>query len=524
MSKTIDALLAARAIDSSDRCFLRFRSGEMTFGCVNERATGLAHGFRNLGVRPTDMVGVLMPNCPEFLLVWFGLMKLGAVLAPINTALRGDGLSYVLSVTQAEVLVVDDQFADEIEGIVADLDRLHTLVVNGDTKVMAKRFPALRVLNLSDLESDDRTPLLPVNREADLALLLFTSGTTGRSKGCELSHRYAVRHAEMFADNLRLRPDDVLYCPFPLFHLDAAILTVMPALVLGATAAVGERFSVNGFWDEVRNFGATVFDFMGATITMLYKQPPNDGDADNLVRLAWGVPLPGFAAQFEMRFDLRLTEVYGLTDAGVVMYEPLDEPQRRVGACGRPTEAFDVRLVDVDDLEVPLGEIGEIAIRPLEASIISERYHRMPTETLAVRGNLWLHTGDRARRDADGFFYFAGRQVEVIRRRGENISAFEIERLMNTHPDILEAAAFGVPSELGEDDVMVSLIPQPGKKIDPKEIVNFCRGRMADFMTPRYIDIVSSLPRTPTEKTEKYRLMETGVTGRTWDREDAGKR
>ena len=186
MSKTIDALLAARAIDSSDRCFLRFRSGEMTFGCVNERATGLAHGFRNLGVRPTDMVGVLMPNCPEFLLVWFGLMKLGAVLAPINTALRGDGLSYVLSVTQAEVLVVDDQFADEIEGIVADLDRLHMLVVNGDTKVMAKRFPALRVLNLSDLESDDRTPLLPVNREADLALLLFTSGTTGRSKGCEL--------------------------------------------------------------------------------------------------------------------------------------------------------------------------------------------------------------------------------------------------------------------------------------------------------------------------------------------------
>ena len=338
-------------------------------------------------------------------------------------------------------------------------------------------------------------------------MVLFTSGTTGRSKGCMLSHRYAVRHAQLFAQHMQLRADDVLYCPFALFHVDAAIFTVMPALELGAAAAIGRRFSVSGFWDEVRGFGATVFDFMGATLTLLHKRDRDPRDADNPVRLAWGVPMPPWAEDFEQRFGLRLTELYGLTDAGIPIYSPLDEP-RRAGSCGRVVEPFEVRIDD-----------GEIVIRSREPGLLMDGYFGMPDETREAFRDGWFHTGDLGRVDADGWFHFVGRRKEVIRRRGENISSFEVEEVVGSHPDVLEAAAYGVPSELLEEEVMVAVVPRRGRTLDPARLLEHCALRMARHMLPRYVDVVDALPRTPTEKVEKYRLVERGVTGRTWDRE-----
>ena len=297
-------------------------------------------------------------------------------------------------------------------------------------------------------------------------------------------------------EHFGLRSDDVLYCPYPLFHLDASVLTVMPALVLGATAAIGARFSASGFWPEVRAFGATVFDFMGATLTILHKQPERDDDRDNPVRLGWGVPLPDFAPQFEQRFGLRLVEAYGSTDVGVPIYSRPGEP-RRPGACGRPIDAYDVRLFDGDDVEVPVGAVGEIVVRPNEPSLICDGYLGMPAETVRATRNLWFHTGDLARRDADGFIYFVGRGTDTIRRRGENISAFEVEEVIEQHPDVVEVAAFGVPSELTEEDVMVTVVARPGRTVDPVDLVSFCVERMARFMVPRYVDVVSALPKTP---------------------------
>jgi crotonobetaine/carnitine-CoA ligase len=322
-------------------------------------------------------------------------------------------------------------------------------------------------------------------------------------------------------EHFELRPDDVLYSPFPLFHLDAAVLTVIPALVLGTTAALAERFSVSRFWDDIRTFGATVFDFMGATLTMLHKAPPRPDDADNPARLAWGVPVPEFAPAFEARFGLRLVEAYGSTDAGVPIYQPLHAP-RRPGSCGRAIAAYDVRLLDERDADVPVGEVGEIALRPNEPSLMADGYLGMPAETLAARRNLWFHTGDLARQDADGFFYFVGRRTDSIRRRGENISAFEVEEALKLHPQVLDAAAYGVPSELTEDDVMAAIVVRDGEELDVAELVEFAGRHMAQHMVPRYIDIVAELPRTPTEKVEKRRLVEQGVTPTTWDREAAG--
>jgi crotonobetaine/carnitine-CoA ligase len=356
----------------------------------------------------------------------------------------------------------------------------------------------------------DDTTLIPfLHSFADPAMVLFTSGTTGPSKGCVLSHRYAVRQAELMIENLQLRSTDVLYCPFPMFHIDATVLTVIPAMLLATTAAIGDRFSASAFWDEVRAAGATVFDFMGATLTMLHKRPLREDDGDNPARLGWGVPVPEFADDFERRFGVQLVELYGSTDAGIPMYHPVDVP-RRQGSCGRAIPQYDVRLFD--------DSVGELVIRPNEPSLMSDGYYGMPSATLESRRDLWFHTGDLARRDADGYFYFLGRRTDSIRRRGENISAFEVEEVVKLHHSILDAAAFGVPSELTEDDVMVAVVVRPGDTLDPAELIDFCSSRMARHMVPEYVDVVDTLPRTPTEKVEKLQLRERGITPTTWQR------
>jgi crotonobetaine/carnitine-CoA ligase len=318
-------------------------------------------------------------------------------------------------------------------------------------------------------------------------------------------------------DQFGFSESDVFYCPFPLFHIDGAVLTIGPALVLGTIAAIGERFSVSGFWPEVRRFGATVFDFMGATLTLLHKASRLPDDADNLVRLAWGVPLPDeLAPDFERRFGLRLVELYGSTDAGLPLYHPVDM-QRRAGSCGKAIAAYDTRIVDDEGFEVPIGTVGELVVRPNEPSLMADGYLKMPEATLASRGDLWFHTGDLLRVDDDGFHYFVGRSTDTIRRRGENISAFEVEEVVKLHPDVVDAAAFGVPSELTEEDVMVAVVARPQSEFAPADLIEFCSRRMARHMVPRYVDFVIELPRTPTEKVQKQLLTDRGITPSTWD-------
>ncbi|MFZ9017279.1 MAG: AMP-binding protein [Ilumatobacteraceae bacterium] len=494
--RTIPELLADRAQTHPDRPFLRFADGDITFAELAAWSGGLAEHFRSLGIGRGDLVPVMMPNRAEFVAAWFALAELGAVTTMINTAMRGPALAHALALSGSGIAVVDPMFTDTPE------------------------LEPFRLVDLPDRLDLDRSPAsrAVAVHPHDPAMIMFTSGTTGRSKGCVLSHRYAVRQAELMVEHLELRPDDVLYCPFPLFHLDGSVLTVMPALVLGTTAAIGERFSATGFWPEIRRFDATVFDFMGATLTMLHKAPTRADDADNPARLAWGVPVPEFADEFETRFGLRLVELYGSTDAGLPIYQPLDEP-RRPGSCGRAIPSYDVRIVDEDDRPVDVGAVGEMVIRPNEPSIMSQGYFGAPDATVAANRNLWFHTGDLARQDEDGWFYYVGRSTDSIRRRGENISAFEVEEVVKLHPDVLDAAAYGVASELTEQDVMVAVVPRSPGRLDPHELVEFCRSRMARHMLPRYVEVVDALPRTPTEKVEKRLLAERGVGPDTWDRD-----
>jgi len=510
-----DALLAERARSHGDRTFLRFRAGERSFAETDASAGELAGGLARLGVAPGALVASLLPNCLDAAVLPFAVARRGAVHAPINTAFRGRVLAHVLNLTRAEILVLDDTLAEAVAEVAGELAHLRRVVVRGDAGAAARRLARFDVLPRSALEGGSPAPAAA---PGDLAMLLFTSGTTGRSKGCMISHRYAVRQAELLVEHYELRADDVLYCPFPLFHLDALVLTVMPALVLGTTAAIGTRFSVSGFWDEVRAFGATVFDFMGATLTLLHKRPPALDDRDNPVRLAWGVPVPDWGPDFERRFGLRLFELYGSTDVGVPIYQPLHEP-RVPGSCGRAIAAYDVRLVDAGGADVPVGAVGELAVAAREPGLVCDGYYGMPEETAAARRDGWFLTGDLASRDGAGNVFFAGRRKEAIRRRGENISAFEVEEVVLAHPGVLAAAAYGVPSELTEEEVMVAVVPRPGRVLDPEDLVAHCAAGLAPYMVPRYVDVLDALPLTPTEKVEKYRLVERGVTAATWDRD-----
>ena len=521
---SIGAELRSAAAQAPHATFVRMRGGEWTYRQIDEQTDRLADALARLGVGRGENVSLMLPNCIEFLVTWFALAKLGAVAAPVNTSFRGDALRMAIDLVESRLMVVHGSLLEALEQVRPALAHLREVVVVGAGA-------ARGALAYEDVLASGPVAAVGARSAAraephfsDLCLLLYTSGTTGRSKAAMISHRFVLGQAASVIEGLGLTPRDVLYCPYPLFHLDAAVMTVAPALLMRGVAAIGERFSVSGYWDEVRALGATVFDFMGATLTMLWKQPPHARDRDHVARLGWGVPLPPWAPEFEARFGCRLVELYGSTEAGTFIYTPLDEP-RRPGSCGKPLARWEVALVDQDGVAVAPGETGELLVRPREPSMIMAGYYGMPEASLAAFRDLWFHTGDLLRQDADGYLYFVGRRNDIVRRRGENISAAEVEMGLETHPDVLECAVIGVPSELTEEDLMACVALKPGARAQPEALAEHCAQTMARFMVPRYFRFVDALPKTPTDKVEKFRLREQGVTPDTWDRESrAGTR
>jgi crotonobetaine/carnitine-CoA ligase len=501
---SIASLLAEVAAARPDAVFLRTAEGELTYAETEARAAATAGTLRAAGARAGEPVVLFMHNSLDQIVIWFALARLGAVHVPINTALIGTALTHVFRVTGARLAVVDTDLLPALQDVRANLPELERIIVRGSVEfdALATGAAAL-VAHVDDLAA---------------ATVLFTSGTTGVSKGCVLSHRYLVRQAQLHAAHLGLTADDVLYAPFPLFHVDAATLTVVAALTVGGTAAIGRRFSASRFWDEVRAFDATVFNFLGATLTILWKQPPTERDREHRVRLAWGVPMPGWQPAWRRRFGIPLYELYGLTDAGICAYDRLDAP-KPPGSCGRVIAAYEVAIVDLDGGAMPPGTIGEITVRGREPGLVMTEYWGMPEATAhAFRGGRF-HTGDLGRLDADGYLYFHGRADDAIRRRGENISAHEVEQIVLSHPDVVEAAAIGVASELTEQDVKICVVLRTGATLTPAQIRTHCAALAPTFMVPRYVEVVAGLPKTPTQKVEKFKLAAAPLTPATWDGE-----
>jgi crotonobetaine/carnitine-CoA ligase len=483
----------------------------VTYEQLADRAGRFTAGLQELGIQPGDRVAVMMPTRAEFLYAWFGILGAGAIEVPIHDAARGPGIAYILETTGARALIVDEE---HVAHVADHLGSVEHVIVRGDAGE----------LNALDFASLMANPVAtPVERKpSDPASILFTGGTTGPPKGVVLPHNHNLNLAQGVVALVGYTSEDVLYSVFPLFHANAKYMSVLAALVSGARVVIDRRFSASRFWEICRREGVTAFNGQGEMLRILLKQPESEHDRDNTVRVVVGAAAAtDLVLEFEQRYDLAVLDAYGMTETGPTIAASWDT--RRPGAAGQPTPWYDAKVVDENDIEVPAGETGEIVVRPKLPFVMMERYWGNDAATLASMSNLWFHTGDNAYRDEDGYFWFVARGTDSIRRRGENVSAWEVERVLADHPELLEAAVYGVPSELGGQEVMVACVRRPESEITAEELLDFCTGKMPHFAVPRYVRFMDRLPRSHAQRVLKLELKAAGADAPgVWDRESVG--
>ncbi len=522
--QSVGRILHHRATEAPDAPFVLSDRRTLTYGEAHRDSNRLANGITELGIKSGEAVLVVMPNVVEFILVWLGLGKTGAVQVPVNTALRGNLLTHIINDSAARTMIVAAGFLDCLGEVAGNLEHIERLIVFDPTGAQSMLPHTLSHLDRIDfpqlLEAQD-TPPGDLPRHHDLKAVMYTSGTTGPSKGVMISQRQAYGYAHGNFELMDLKPGDIYYAPLPLFHIAGQWAMCYSSMIAGSAAVVTERFSVERFWSDARRFGATVTFFLGAMANFLARQPRKPDDGDVPIERALVVPMFPDAGSFASRFDMKIKTTYGSTEVSAPHRMDWNDPDWKT--CGRlADELYEARIVDANDEEVPDGTVGEFVIRGKEPWLLMSGYWRHPEWTERAWSNLWLHSGDAMMKTSDGRYYFVDRMSDSIRRRGENISSLEVENEINLHADVLECAVFPVPSEHTEDEVMATVIPQPGCTLDPETLVRFLEPRMARFMVPRYIDVATSLPKTPTGKIRKVALRHAGVTSSTFDREKAG--
>lgn len=515
--RTVPAVLSQAAASHPDKPALRDPGGSYTYSETYQQACTLAAGWSRIGVGFQQPVLLMLDNHLDYVLAWLGLSFAGAVEVPVNTAYKGAILAYIVNHSGARVLVVEDRYCDRLAAVADQLIDLETVVVrDGRGEALAGR--RFRVVPFGELREGGSAPPAQV-APWDLAAIMYTSGTTGPSKGVRVPHAHAYGYCTP-AFWHAASPDDVTMVTLPLFHIGGQWAGVYNALIGGGSAVVLDGFHVNTFWDDVRRYGCTFTLMLGAVAGFLYRQPATSRDADNPMRRALMVPVIPEVADFSRRFGVTIGTAYGLTEGSSPIFSHFGEAEPKV--CGHARDDFDVRIVDGNDIDVPPGEVGELVLRPCDPWSVMDGYHAMPEETLAAWRNLRLHTGDAFYQDEKGRFCFVDRLKDAIRRRGENVSSFEVESQVNEHPAVLESAVVGVASEHTEEEIKAVVARKPGTTLAAEELIAFLADRLPYFMVPRYVEFVPELPKTPTQKIKKQQLREAGVTGSTWDREAAG--
>ncbi|MDP6621239.1 MAG: ATP-dependent acyl-CoA ligase [Alphaproteobacteria bacterium] len=529
--RTFRNLLGRLASEQGEQTFLSFEERTFTYAETDAISNRVANGLAALGIGHGDHVATLMNNCPEILWQYFGLTKLGAVTVPVNTAAKGELLAYYIRQSDARTVIVEAPLYERLVEVADDIEGLDRVIVFDEFGELAPDFATrldVPVTDYADLEkASDAPPQSETTtvRFCDLAFLLYTSGTTGPSKGNMWTQANIITSGLDIVPAYGYTRDDVLFVCLPLLHGNALLTSLMPALVAGAGIALSRRFSVSTFWDEVRKHGATQFNSLGAMTNFIWSQPPSPDDADNPVRQCMVVPTPTeFYDDFQKRFGLEFTSLFAMTDTCMVTLRGPADPPEKWASAGRVRPEVEVRIVDDDDLELAPGEIGEIVLRGRDPWHVALGYYNKPEATAEAFRNLWFHTGDRGRIDADGYLYFVDRKKDAIRRRGENISSYEVEQIILKNQAVEDVAAFAVAAETSEDEVMVSLVLRPGSNLTPAALIDFCQQNMAYYMVPRYVEFVPDLPRTMSEKVQKYKLRDAAEArlADIWDREKEG--
>lgn len=524
----VGKVLAGHAAARGEQPFLQFQDDPpLTFQDTDLLTNRLANGLLRHDVAPGERVGVMLPNSIDICIVWFALSRLGAVNVFVNTAYKGSFLTHVLSNAGTRLLCIHADYLPWLAEIEDQVPALEKAFVLGGTGEQA--WPPLKRVELVAWDTLLLSPDTPIDREvhySEIGAIMFTSGTTGPSKGVLMPHAHLYLLGLGVVENLRMNAEDTYYICMPLFHSNALLIQLYGSLIAGCPVVIVPRFSASRWLDDIRKYGITITNTLGVMTEFVYRQPPRPEDGDNRLRVIYAIPAPlEIREAFENRFAVRLIEAYGMTEINMVLYHSMDEPYHP-GSCGKPySKFFEVRVVDPEtDEELPPGEVGEIVARPKEPFCFMQGYNAMDDKTVETWRNLWFHTGDAGRTDEEGYFYFVDRINDYIRVRGENISSYEIETVLNEFEHCAESAAIAVKSEFagGEDEVKVCIVLKEGASSTPEEVLDHCQERMPYFAVPRYVEFVGALPKTPTEKVQKAKLRAAGITPDTWDRNAAG--
>jgi carnitine-CoA ligase len=501
---SVATVLDRRAEQFPDRVMMSIDGTEVTFEQMRRRSCAAANALLDLGIGPGDGVALFAATCPEWVYFWLGAGRIGAVAAAVNAANKGDFLLHALQLSRAKVVVTDTDRQSRVAELADRLPALSTVVV--------------RKYSLD--ETPHRRAADHVGDVGDIGSLFFTSGTTGASKAVATTWHYLFTTAATAASAWAFGPGEVLWTAMPLFHLSAAPAVLAPMLV-GGTTVLAPTFHPGSVWDEVRACGAVGFVGAGAMVSMLWNQPPDPRDAQLPLRFISAAPIDAaMYRDIEKRYDCRIVTMYGLTEAFPIAVKGVAD-EGVPGTSGRPNPSFDVRIVDPDGGPLPDGSVGEIACRPRYPHVMSEGY--VNPSGLAVDPHpQWFRTGDLGMLDSGQNLTYVDRVKDSLRRRGENISSVEVETVVVGHPAVLEAAVIGVPSDLGEDDILLFVVVRAGGTLDYVELLDFCGARMPYFSVPRYVEIVSELPRTIIGRVRKDILRARGVGSATWDRESHG--
>lgn len=490
--ESLTGLFESRLAACRDKVFVRFGDESWTWAQCHGRILGLAGLLAGRGVGRGDRVAIVARNTPMHVLLLFACARLGAAIVPVNPDLMAPELRHALS------------FA-EVKGVIADAERLEGVraVMEGAGWLLAETDPSI-------VEALASRPDVPVQGQADdTAVIIYTSGTTGFPKGVMHGQRNVVAAGEAFVQRLRVQPSDRLMIVLPFYHMNALFYSVAGAVAAGAGLVITPRFSASGFWSTAAASGATIVNIIEAIGTILTARPRAEFEPDHRLRAAYGVRERS-AAVFRQDFGIKeLYSGFGMTEVPGVTCNPFDAPNKpgSMGTLGRHPDPdrqwAECRILDDSGNDLPDGETGELAVR---SPIVMQGYFRAPEETRAAFRDGWFLTGDLVRRDADGFYFFVSRKKDIIRRRGENIAAAELERVVCEHPDVAQAAAIAVPSELGEDDILMVVVPQKAATLRERDVADWCRGRLAAHKVPRFVTFTGELPYTPTHKIAKAAL------------------
>lgn len=513
LERTLQRLVQIQAERLRDRPCLGVGDVELTFAQLPDAASRFAGTLAAAGVGPGDRVAIMSENRWEILQGLLGCAWLGAILVPINTASRGAQLEHILSNAAPKIVACEGAVMDHVTGVPRPVDVERLWQIEGGPEVV---WDGLRSTPFPPAATPvDPAPVGP----GDPLAILYTSGTTGPSKGVVCPHAQFFWWGSIVGEWLDLGPDDTLYTCLPLFHTNA-LNAFVQALTHGARIVVGPRFSASRFWQRVGAADATVTYLLGAMVSILASREPSPDDRAHHVRVALApATAPELWEVFRTRFGVQIVDGHGMTETNAVIGPRGGE--QRPGWMGRVMPGFQAQVVDGDDAVVPDGTAGELVMRPDEPYAFASGYWRMPEATVAAWRNLWFHSGDRVVRE-EGWFRFLDRMKDAIRRRGENISAWEVEQVLLQHACVESAAVIPVPAELGDDEVMACIVPRQGADVDLVELIRYCERRLPYFAVPRYVELFGELPLTENGKVRKFQLRERGITEATWDRDAAG--